>query len=448
MKIWKTYEDYISGNFRDINTKDSGLPYWRDYLFVITITYIIPFSLIALIPGIIASLLAGFYAILVFDVAAVILLALIAFSKSIPIAWKKVLFICIVYVFAIIIFEALGSFGPGLVYLLAVSIFMIIIFPERLAFLSVAINIVFCTLYGINIYFEFFAVHPSDEFYLVSWVAISSNLIFLNGMFSILIPRVFKGMQDTLNEQLLLKNELKSKQESLEESLRKIQSKNEELETFAYTASHDLQEPLRMITSFLNRLETKYGPRLDDKAKQYIFFAVDGARRMKQVILDLLEYSRVGKENISEEIVNVQTTVEEAFSYIENNMETEHVTLHYSGLPVIKTHRILLLQVFQNLISNAIKYCPKDRPPEIFIRHRENQTTWEFSVEDNGIGIEKEFFDKIFVIFQRLHDKNSYAGTGIGLAIVKKIAQTLGGDAWVTSEVGKGSTFYFSVKKH
>ncbi len=447
MKIWKSYEKYISGNFWDLNSKETGLPYWRDYLFVTTITYIIPFSLIALIPGIIASLLAGFYAILVFDVLAVILLAFIAFNRSIPILWKKILFISIVYIFAIIIFQALGSFGPGLVYLLAVSIFMIIIFPDEFAFLSVVINLVFCTLYGINIYFNFFAVHASDENYFISWIAISSNLIFLNGIFSILIPRVFKGMQESLDEQLQLKNELKANQKSLEESLLKIQSKNQELETFAFTASHDLQEPLRMITSFLSRLEDKYGPQLDDKAKQYIFFAVDGARRMKQVILDLLEYSRVGKENISKEEIDVQTIVEESLSSIENSMEMEHVTLQYSGLPVINSYRLLLLQVFQNLIGNAIKYCPEDRHPHIVISHRENLTTWEFAVQDNGIGIDEEYFDKIFIIFQRLHDKTTYAGTGIGLAIVKKITQTLGGDVWVTSEIGKGSTFYFTIKK-
>jgi signal transduction histidine kinase len=358
-----------------------------------------------------------------------------------------VLFIGIVYVFAVIIFNALGSFGPGLVYLLAVSIFMIIIFPDDKAFLSVGINLIFCTLYGLNIYFKFFDVHPSDEYFLASWIAISSNLIFLNGMFSILIPRVFKGMQDTLNEQLLLKNELKSNQKSLEESMAKIQTKNQELETFAYTASHDLQEPLRMITSFLNRLETKYGSHLDDKGKQYIFYAVDGAHRMKQVILDLLEYSRVGKENISKEEIDVQTIVEEALSSIESSLDTQHVTLHYSELPVIKSHRVLLLQVFQNLISNAIKYCPEDRAPEIVIRHKETPTSWEFSVQDNGIGIEEEYFDKIFILFQRLHDKSSYTGTGIGLSIVMKIARTLGGDTWVTSEVGKGSVFYFTVKK-
>lgn len=416
-------------------------------MFVTTITYIIPFSLVALIPGIIASLLAEFYAILIFDIAAVISLTLIAFNSTIPTRWKKVLFISIVYVFAIIIFNALGSFGPGLVYLLAVSIFMIIIFPDDKAFLSVGINLIFCTLYGLNIYFKIFDVHPSDDYFLASWIAISSNLIFLNGMFSILIPRVFKGMQDTLNEQLLLKNELKSNQKSLEESMAKIQTKNQELETFAYTASHDLQEPLRMITSFLNRLETKYGSHLDDKGKQYIFFAVDGARRMKQVILDLLEYSRVGKENISKEEIEVQTIVEEALSSIESSLDTEHVTLRYSELPVIKSHRVLLLQVFQNLISNAIKYCPEDRAPEIVIRYKETPTSWEFSVQDNGIGIEEEYFDKIFILFQRLHDKSSYTGTGIGLSIVKKIARTLGGDTWVTSEVGKGSVFYFTVKK-
>lgn len=416
-------------------------------MFVTTITYIIPFSLLALIPGIIASIIAEFYAILFFDALAFMLLILIAFNKTIPILWKKVIFISIVYVFAVILFHALGSFGPGLVYLLAVSIFMIIIFPDNLAFLSVAINTVFCVLYGLNIHFSFFAVHPSDENFLISWVAISSNLIFLNGIFSILIPRVFKGMQDSLNEQLTLKNELKSNQKNLQESLLKIQAKNQELETFAYTASHDLQEPLRMITSFLNRLEDKYGSHLDEKAKQYIFYAVDGARRMKQVILDLLEYSRVGIENITKEQISVQAVVEEALSYIEETSERKNIVLHHAKLPIINTYRVLILQVFQNLISNALKYCPEDRTPEIVIYYKENPTTWEFSVQDNGIGIEKEYFDKIFIIFQRLHDKTAYAGTGIGLAIVKKIAQTLGGNAWLTSEVGKGSTFYFTLKK-
>lgn len=222
---------------------------------------------------------------------------------------------------------------------------------------------------------------------------------------------------------------------------------NTELEQFAYIASHDLQEPLRMITSFLSQLERKYGPKLDETANRYIYFAVDGAKRMRGIILDLLEYSRVGRMNYQKEPVDGNQLISEIQLLLKKQVEETGTEMMCEQLPVLHTYKIPLQQVFQNIISNAIKYSQPDVPPKIFIRVKEREEQWEFSIEDNGIGIEKDFHDKIFVIFQRLLYKTEASGSGIGLAITKKIIEFLGGKIWVQSTVGSGSTFYFSIPK-
>lgn len=223
-----------------------------------------------------------------------------------------------------------------------------------------------------------------------------------------------------------------------------LEISNRELEQFAYVASHDLQEPLRMITSFLAQLEKKYAPELDEKALQYIYFAVDGAKRMRQIILDLLEFSRVGK--ISEESVEVdlQEILKEVCMLHNRLIEEKGAKVTYENLPCILAHKGPVLQIFQNLVGNALKYSKDDVIPEITINAIKRKHEWLVSVSDNGIGIAPEFHDKIFIIFQRLHGKEKYSGTGMGLAIVKKIMDNLGGKIWVESEEGKGSTFHIA----
>ncbi len=219
---------------------------------------------------------------------------------------------------------------------------------------------------------------------------------------------------------------------------------NEQLEQFAYVASHDLQEPLRMITGFLNQLELKYNNVLDDKGRKFIGFAVDGAKRMKSIILDLLYYYRIGKADEDLEMVDLTELLNGVLSLFQHEKGAK---IKYTNLPVITTHRSQIRQVFHNLIGNAIKYRRAEIPLLLNISFNENDTHYQFAIKDNGIGISEEYFDKIFIIFQRLHSSAEYSGTGMGLAITKKIVENLGGTIWLESTIGKGTTFYFTLAK-
>jgi PAS domain S-box-containing protein len=231
----------------------------------------------------------------------------------------------------------------------------------------------------------------------------------------------------------------------LNEAVQSVKKINDELEQFAYVASHDLQEPLRMVTSFLTQLEKKYGVNLDDRGKEYIHFAVDGAKRMRQIILDLLEYSRVGKVNEPMRDVVLDEIIEEIKLLHQEQIKELGAEIIFDPLPIVKAHRTPMRQLFQNLISNALKYHRKDIKPAIKISCVQNDNEWIFTIKDNGIGIESNYFEKIFSIFQRLHNREEYSGTGIGLAVTKKIVEYMGGKIWVESVPGTGSSFYFSI---
>ena len=237
-----------------------------------------------------------------------------------------------------------------------------------------------------------------------------------------------------------LNDELESRAKALADS-------NAELEQFAYVASHDLQEPLRMISSFLSQIEKKYNDKLDDKGRQYIHFAVDGAQRMRSIILDLLEYSRVGRVETEYSDFNLGEVVNEVIQLYKAQLSETQGKISYSKLPEIRAIRVPIRQLLQNLIGNALKFRAKDRPPEIQISAKELKSFWEIKVKDNGIGISPDYSDRVFIIFQRLHTKQEYEGSGMGLAICKKIIEKHGGKIWVESNPGKGSTFHFTIKK-
>ena len=242
---------------------------------------------------------------------------------------------------------------------------------------------------------------------------------------------------------------IKAAELKLENTMSKLKKTNEELEQFAYVASHDLQEPLRMVSSFLNLLEKKYGSELDEKAKSYINYAVDGAQRMRQIILDLLEFSRVGRMGEHQmEMIDLNKILGDIIQLHMQQINETAAKINYIHLPTIKNYRIPLTQVIQNLLSNGLKYRKENVAPEIDISVTDKGSEWEFSFIDNGIGINPKYYDKIFVIFQRLHNKNNYSGTGIGLSVVKKTIESLGGRIWVVSEEGLGSAFYFTVPKN
>jgi PAS domain S-box-containing protein len=250
-----------------------------------------------------------------------------------------------------------------------------------------------------------------------------------------------------ITERVTTDANIKALNESLLNKAKELEVSNLELEQFAFVASHDLQEPLRMVTSFLSQLEKKYGDTIDEKGKRYIFFAVDGAKRMRQLILGLLEFSRVGKAGGHAEPVDLTGLVNNILPLFRKQVEETKATITCHNLPTLHISKAPIAQVFQNLIGNALKYHTKGLPPNIVVTCDDVGHGWLFSVKDNGIGIEAEYFDRIFIIFQRLHNKSEYEGTGMGLAVTKKIIDNLGGRMWVESEVGKGSTFYFTLRK-
>jgi len=241
--------------------------------------------------------------------------------------------------------------------------------------------------------------------------------------------------------------QLKEANDLLEVRNTSLENMNKELEAFAYVASHDLQEPLRMITSFMTLVGRKYKDQLDEKAHQYIHFATDGASRMKQIILDLLEYSRAGNPTEGMEEIDLNEFLSEFKLLRRRLIAKKNVSIVSDNLPTLRTSKAAVGQILHGLLDNAIKYSKEGVPPKIEIRIQQKDTEWEFSVKDNGIGIDPKFFDKIFMIFQRLHNKDQYEGTGIGLSIAKRHVQSLGGHLWVESELEKGSIFYFTIPK-
>lgn len=242
-------------------------------------------------------------------------------------------------------------------------------------------------------------------------------------------------------------NERVKAQRDLENLNNQLQSSNKELEQFAYVASHDLQEPLRMVSSFLQLLQKKYAANLDETANKYIHFAVDGSNRMKKLINDLLQFSRVGTQSGEMEWVDLHKTVQQVLGGFQSDLEETSAQVELEALPRIKGNAVQLEQLFRNLISNALKYR-SEAPLVIRIGALEEEERWVFFVGDNGIGIEDKYFEKIFIIFQRLHNRNEFSGTGIGLALCKKIVERHGGTIWVKSKPGEGSVFYFSIAKN
>jgi PAS domain S-box-containing protein len=238
--------------------------------------------------------------------------------------------------------------------------------------------------------------------------------------------------------------ERKKAEDILKLKIEELACSNAELEQFAYVSSHDLQEPLRMISSYLQLLQRRYQGKLDEKADKYIYFAVDGASRMQILINDLLEFSRVTTRAKEPEPTGCEFVLDQVLSNLELFIKENKAKVSHDPLPGLMADKTQLAQVFQNLIVNGIKFHSEEAP-NIYISAEKKAREWQFSVKDNGIGIDPQYSERIFEIFKRLHKKEEYPGTGIGLAICKKIVERHGGHIWVESELGKGSTFYFTL---
>jgi signal transduction histidine kinase len=250
---------------------------------------------------------------------------------------------------------------------------------------------------------------------------------------------------NTMRERIL--QELSATQDNntiLQAHATELQRSNSELEQFAYVASHDLQEPLRKVASFTQLLQRRYAGKLDARADQYIEFAVDGAKRMQALINDLLAYSRVGRSDREPALVSSDAALTQARANLAEQIEETGATIETGHLPLVLAELPLLIAVFQNLLSNALKFSA-EKAPRVVITVRRDEPFWLFSFSDNGIGIEPEYSERIFVIFQRLHERTAYAGTGIGLSMTRKIIEYFGGQIWHDTTFTDGTRFCFTL---
>jgi light-regulated signal transduction histidine kinase (bacteriophytochrome) len=267
------------------------------------------------------------------------------------------------------------------------------------------------------------------------------------------LANAFSQMTKNLKKTLVSRDDLlaevkerKKAGEKLARALVDVQRSNKELEQFAYVASHDLQEPLRMVSSYTQLLAQRYADQLDEKALKYINYSVDGAVRMQGLINDLLTYSRISTRGQAFKLTDSQAILGEALLNLTAAIKESKALVTNGDLPKVHADPTQLLQVFQNLIANAIKFHGEN-PPRVHVSAIDMGKEWRFSVKDNGIGIEKKYADKLFIIFQRLHTREEYPGTGIGLAVCKRIVERHGGRIWFESNLVKGSTFFFSLPK-
>lgn len=445
---WNRYAALVKRNCAGSSDELDGLAFWRNKLFAAIMIYLLPLSLMAVIPGVVMSFIAGAMPLAIADILIVIFIAAISLGPVMSISLRKTLFIVLLYLTSAMLLYFLGSFGPGLLYLLAVTIFVILILPQKFAFWSVAINFLICLLFGVAVYYNLIDTRLVPIYSVGSWVAISSNVILLSSVMAVLLPMLFNGMQKTIEEQQRLETQLKKDQKTLVQTLEQVKYKNNELEQFAYIASHDLQEPLRSLSGLISLLKKRHEKSgMTDSDEEVMNHIQVSSDRMRALVTGLLEYARIGMEK-KMATVNCNKIVTEVTEDLQTLINETHAEIHVAPLPVINAYPTEMKQLFQNLITNAIKFRSPGINPKIEIGVTNTIDSRIFFVKDNGIGIAPEFKDKIFVIFQRLHTRSQYEGTGIGLAFCRKIVELHNGKIWVESEVGNGSTFYFSIPEN
>ncbi len=291
--------------------------------------------------------------------------------------------------------------------------------------------------------FQDFEYGHRDESGKIRYLSISGQPFFdEEGRF-----KGYRGVGKDITRRKLDEAALREAHDELEIKARELSRSNEELQQFAYVASHDLQEPLRMISSYTQLLERRYADKLDANAREFMDFIVDGAARMKQLIEDLLAYSRVGTRGREFQATSSGAALAKALANLRAAQEASGATVTHEEMPEVRADGAQLTQIFQNLVGNAMKFRGPEAP-RIHVSAQTRDEVWVFTVQDNGIGLDPQYADRIFMMFQRLHNKAEYPGTGIGLAIVKKIVERHGGRIWVDSEPGKGSTFGFTIARH
>lgn len=435
MNFFKAYKQIIRKNCIDTRAGNTDrVEYWQDNLFSGAMEFSIPLSMIAVVPGVIFSLSSHMPVLAILDIVAFLWLLVVGFARIPAVNIRKILFVFCLYFVAAYLLLYIGINGPGLLFLFAAAVFGLLIMPVSYAWWWSWINLAACISFAIVLQFDLAPVEIVNAIPVNQWIAVSSNLVFLTFTFSLLLPRLIKGLSGSIEKQRQMQMDL--------------YDKNSDLEQYASIISHDLQTPLRTISGFLTLLEKKYGKSLDDKGKEYIHFAVDGSAHLQHIINGLLDFSRAGKyETDKFEQFSLSEITGQVIQQLNGLIEEKSGVVSCDTALILYSNRYAFMQVLHNLVGNALKYSRKDNPPRISISAQERPGDWIIKVADNGIGIEEENFEKIFIIFQRLHSRLDYEGTGIGLAIVKRIIEKLNGQIWVESTPGAGSSFYFTIPK-
>lgn len=447
--FWRKYSTILFLSYGKQNGFQSDLDRKKDNIFKYVLSILLPLSTVAFIPGIIYSFHVDLPFLGFADIIALSVLIILTLPIRMPLFVRKVVFIWIAYFIAIAAIWYVGLLGPGLILLLAACLFGVVFFPNKHAIYFAHLNLGILILFAFLLYLDVFNWRDFilRKHILEEWVAVCGNLILMSYLFAFLIPYVFKKLQKTIDEQNRLKDKLETKQIELEKAMITLERKNQELEQFAYVASHDLQEPLRMVSSFMEKIDQKYADVLDEKGKTYLHFAVDGSKRMRKMIIDLLEYSRFQRSIQESEWINLNDILKVEVETFQEELSSINATLVVDQMPSILAPKSAIIRLFQNLISNAIKYRKSDVPLLIEIKCQETEKEYLFSVKDNGIGIDEKYQTKVFTIFQRLHREDEISGSGLGLAICKKVVTDLGGNIWFESNSVDGTNFLFNLPK-
>jgi two-component system CheB/CheR fusion protein len=270
----------------------------------------------------------------------------------------------------------------------------------------------------------------------------SAKGLFYVGFTAIILFLLIRRYYKTINQKV---TELEIANAQLKKQTQQLKITNNELEQFSFVASHDLQEPLRTISSFLILLERRIKPSLDETSSQYIGFVLDSAKNMRQLVIDLLEFSRSGQLDETYSRVDVNKIMDDLETQFKDAMLIKNASIDRLDLPILEAQSASLFKVLECLVDNALKFAKNDVPLIIRVSAKREDKWWVFAVQDNGIGIEQEYHGKIFELFQRLHERDEFDGTGVGLAMTKRLVEKMEGKIWVDSTLGVGSTFYFRI---
>ncbi|MBC6366258.1 ATP-binding protein [Algoriphagus sp. AK58] len=447
MKVWEKYKELVWRS-TPLEGPETSLDYWRDYLFRVILLYLIPFSLLALIPSFWVNFMGGFHLLILFDILAVFVVYLMGFTQLPSLKTKKILLIFLTNTLALALMVELGSFGPGLMYLVASGVFVALLFPPKDSWYSVFFGALICILFGLEMNYNFFRSNSAEKIDFVGWFAISVNVVFVNGVIAKVVPILFEKMHQSIVATKKMEEVLLLKQEDLNELVHELEIQNANLNQLIKGVSEDFQEPLRMMISFLGQLKRKYSSHLDEKANQYIDFATQGGMKMREIILGLLDLASVGKTKEKTERFEVTEVIQKVIFLQKKNILRTNAQIDWTDeMPVIEAPKTYLIQIFNELISNSLKFNSPHESPKIQISCQEEERWWQFSVRDNGIGFDDSDSIDPFVVFRRLHPNTEARGLGIGLALVRKISEYLRGSVWAESVPGEGSVFYLRIPK-